>query len=246
MSLHFGAQREDTIAHGDFSNWIVKNVHDCIKIAEDYGSGIERMEDIILVTGRHLAKSWIYATFPESPEDITITVQVRVPKTSAIHLREWNVNGGHLKLGPSGEDLPENQCVFVRGYRVVCAQDSTSGLQGMDLQAVTVGGPSDPETIQTAPLSESPRSVTGQATAQQQNYLRIRRKQKQIGVLAQDRDSLKTEDDVSWLDNEECEDDFVENGNDNGPSSPDTMSKRSFSTQSTIGTVSSKPSKMLS
>jgi hypothetical protein len=103
MSLPFSAQREDTVALGDFSDWIVKNVHHCIKIAEDHGSGVKRMEDIILVTGRHLAKSWIYATFPESPESITITVQVRVSKTSAIHLNEWNMNGGHLKLGPSGE-----------------------------------------------------------------------------------------------------------------------------------------------
>ncbi|KAI0287780.1 hypothetical protein BC826DRAFT_1042527 [Russula brevipes] len=323
MSLPFGAQREDTIAHGDFSNWIVKNVHHCIKIAEDYGSGIERMEDIILVTGRHLAKSWIYATFPESPENITITVQVRVPKTSAIHLREWNVNGGHLKLGPSGEDLPENQCVFVRGYRVVCAQDPTSGLQGVDLQAVTVGGPSDPETILTTRIPLPRRPMTGQASPapektfsteslhagdeegpdasmvvghkplptspaqqgltplvpspsfagtraglalsindapsirnayifdskwheQQRNYLRTRQKHIGAQLEGQDRDPLNTDDDVSCLDNEECEDDSVESDNDNGPCSPDTMSKRSFSTQCTVSTVSSKLSKMLS
>jgi hypothetical protein len=103
MSLPFGAQREDTVALGDFSDWIVKNVHHCIKIAEDHGSGVKRMEDIILVTGRHLAKSWIYATFPEGPVGMRIVFEVRMPKTSAIHLSERYVNGGHSKLGPSGE-----------------------------------------------------------------------------------------------------------------------------------------------
>jgi hypothetical protein len=99
------------------------------------------------------------------------------------------------------QDLPENQCVFVRGYRVVRAQDSTSGLQSMDLvRAVRVGGPSDPETIsidtsfpstRSAHISNSKRHASGQ----QQNYLRKRRKQ--------GHDFLDRDDDVSTVDNEE-------------------------------------------
>jgi hypothetical protein len=64
------------------------------------------MEDIILVTGRHLAKSWIYATFPAvSPpaQNLMMTIRVRTPQTSTVHLNEWRVDGGNLRLGPSGE-----------------------------------------------------------------------------------------------------------------------------------------------
>jgi hypothetical protein len=59
LYLPFPAEQEDTVALGDFGKWILENIHDCMRLAEDRGVGINRMEDIILVTGRHLAKSWV-------------------------------------------------------------------------------------------------------------------------------------------------------------------------------------------
>lgn len=61
------------------------------------------MEDIILVTGRHLAKSWINVAFSESRGDAQVSFGVRVSGDSSVHLEERNGNGGELKVGPRGE-----------------------------------------------------------------------------------------------------------------------------------------------
>jgi len=144
LYLPFLAALEETIAHGDFGKWIIKNIDDCLKVAEDLGCGVNRAEDIILVTGRHLARSWISVAFSESRGGAgsEVSFAVRMSGDSSIRLDERNVNGGELKLGPSGrvrfctifspesmlrnigpdtscQNLPENQCIFIQGYRVV-------------------------------------------------------------------------------------------------------------------------------
>jgi len=131
ISLPVPAQCEDTIAHGDFSKWITRNIDDCMRLAEDLGWGVNRMEDIILVTGRHLAKSWVNVAFSESRRGAQVSFGVRVSGVSGVHLEERNGTGGELKLGPSGENLPENQCIFVRGYRVVRLLNIWPKLRGL-------------------------------------------------------------------------------------------------------------------
>ena len=109
ISLPFPAEREDTLAHGDFSKWIVKNIDDCMKLAEDFGWGFTaRMEDIILVTGRHLAKSWVNAISPATGINLLGTqVSFGVQASgSGVHFEERNVSGAVLKLGPTGEVGP--------------------------------------------------------------------------------------------------------------------------------------------
>lgn len=103
LCLPFPADHEETVAHGDFSKWIVKNVDDCLRVAEDLGCGVNRMEDIILVTGRHLARSWISVAFSESLAGAQVSFNVRASGNSSVHLEERDVRGGELKLGPSGE-----------------------------------------------------------------------------------------------------------------------------------------------
>src|SRR6266851_4725964 len=58
LSLPAPARRQDTLAEGDFSKWIVKNIDVWFAFARRLGFGITRMEDIVLVTGCHLARSW--------------------------------------------------------------------------------------------------------------------------------------------------------------------------------------------
>jgi hypothetical protein len=74
-----------------------------MRLAEDRGLGVNRMEDIILVTGRHLARSWVRAVFPESRDGAQISFCVRVSGDSVVHLEERSVSGAQLKLGPNGE-----------------------------------------------------------------------------------------------------------------------------------------------
>jgi len=97
------SERHDAVALGDFGEWIVRNIDACFKVAEDLGYGVERMEDIIIVTGCHLAKSWVSATFSESWGGSEVSFGVRVSRNSGVHFDERNINGRGLKLGPSGE-----------------------------------------------------------------------------------------------------------------------------------------------
>jgi hypothetical protein len=60
------------------------------------------MEDIILVTGRHLARSWVYATFYESQPGAEVSFGVQVFGNSRVHLEWRDARGGELKLGPDG------------------------------------------------------------------------------------------------------------------------------------------------
>jgi len=145
ISLPFPTECMDTVAHGDFSKWIVKNIDDCMKLADDLGWGVNRMEDIILVTGRHLTKSWVHVAFSESRGGARVSFCVRVTGASSVHLEERNVTGGELKLGPNGGSLPENQCIFVRGYRVVRLLNIWPKLRGLAGPAPDIPEP-DPES----------------------------------------------------------------------------------------------------
>ena len=102
LYLPVPAEREDTVALGDFGKWIVKNIYDCMTLAEERGLGVSHMEDIVLVTGRHLAKSWVRAVFSESRGGSQVSFCARV-SNSVVHLEERNVNGAQLKFGPNGE-----------------------------------------------------------------------------------------------------------------------------------------------
>ena len=103
LYLPFPAERKDTVALGDFGKWIVKNIYDCMKLAEERGLGVSRMEDIILVTGRHLAKSWVRAVFSESRGSAQASFCAQVSGDSVVHLEERTVSGAQLALGPNGE-----------------------------------------------------------------------------------------------------------------------------------------------
>jgi hypothetical protein len=74
-----------------------------MRLAEERGLGVSRMEDIILVTGRHLARSWARAVFSESRGGAQVSFCVRVTGDSVVHLEERNASGAQLKLGPKGE-----------------------------------------------------------------------------------------------------------------------------------------------
>lgn len=104
LSLPLPAEREDTIARGDFGKWLVRHIDDCMKIADDLGLGINRMEDIILVTGRHLARSWVSVLFSEYRTGARVSFVAQPSgNNSGVRLQERSMTGGDLKLGPSGE-----------------------------------------------------------------------------------------------------------------------------------------------
>lgn len=67
------------------------------------GLGINGMEEIILVTGRHLARSWVYATFSDRQPGAQVSFAVQVSGDSSVHLEWRDACGGELKLGPIGQ-----------------------------------------------------------------------------------------------------------------------------------------------
>ena len=74
-----------------------------MRLAEERGLGVNRMEDVILVTGRHLARSWARAIFSESRGGAEVSFVAQVSGGSVVHLEERNVGGAQLEFGPSGE-----------------------------------------------------------------------------------------------------------------------------------------------
>lgn len=103
LSLPFPAQREDTAALRDFGKCIVKNIDSWFAFAQDLGLGVDRMEDIILVTGRHRARSWAIATFSESQAGAQVSFRSEVSGDSSVGFERPDARGGDLKLGPDGK-----------------------------------------------------------------------------------------------------------------------------------------------
>jgi hypothetical protein len=98
------AQREDTFARGDFAKYICKHIDVWFKFARELGLGIGRMEDIILVTGRDLARSWHNVAFSENQGGEHVSFGVHVTGLADV---EWqlpleDMQGVAVNRGPSG------------------------------------------------------------------------------------------------------------------------------------------------
>ncbi|KAI9435119.1 hypothetical protein H4582DRAFT_704429 [Lactarius indigo] len=123
LSLPVTAQREDTIARGDFAKWIIKHIDSWFAFTRRLGLGVDKMGDIILVTGRHRTRSWTNVAFYESRTTAQASFGVQITNDNVSASINWQVSREHtqgamMSQGPSGADLPEDQCIFVRGYRV--------------------------------------------------------------------------------------------------------------------------------
>jgi hypothetical protein len=91
---------------GYFAKWIIKHIDVWFAFARDLGLEINRMEDIILVTGRHLARSWTNVSFSESSSEEKVSFGVTTD-TSGVnvewHLLHEDVRGVPPHCGPSGQ-----------------------------------------------------------------------------------------------------------------------------------------------
>lgn len=114
LLLPVRAQREDTVARGEFAEWMVKHIDLWFFFAKRLHPGIEKMEDIILVTGRHRTKSWTNIAFIESQGPVRsgpmqVSMSVRVSGSASSHVSvDWKSprepgQGVELNMGPSGE-----------------------------------------------------------------------------------------------------------------------------------------------
>ena len=81
---------------------MVNNVDSWFAFAESLGLGVDSMEDIILVTGRHRARSWVIATFSDSQPGAHVSFGTEAFDDSGVDLEWRDARGGDLKLGPKG------------------------------------------------------------------------------------------------------------------------------------------------
>ncbi|KAH9072147.1 hypothetical protein EDB83DRAFT_2571938, partial [Lactarius deliciosus] len=120
LSLPVVARREDTLSPTHFGTWMIRHIDSWFTFSQRHGMGIE-MEDIVLVTGCHRTRSWSNIAFDESQADSRVSLRVQAPDIgTTVHWRvlSQRIQGAVLSHGPSGENLPENQCLFIRGFRV--------------------------------------------------------------------------------------------------------------------------------
>jgi hypothetical protein len=100
------ALREDTLAKSAFGKWIVKHIDRCFAFAQELEFGIERMEEIILVTGCDRARSWTNIAFLGGEADARASFGVRVyghPGTStSVEFSPGHVMGAVVSHAPEG------------------------------------------------------------------------------------------------------------------------------------------------
>jgi len=106
LSLPVTARREDTFVPGVFKSWIVKHIDSCFAFARQIGLGVERMEEIILVTGCDRTKSWANIAFfgnqPDSEASFGVLVESPDPSIT-FQFSPENAQGAVLHYGPEGK-----------------------------------------------------------------------------------------------------------------------------------------------
>jgi hypothetical protein len=178
LSLPVPAQRKDTVAQGTFAKCIIKHINEWFAFAQERGFGISR-EDIILVTGCHLARTWATIAFQGRGEQIAFGVQASGVSNAAWQFTPEGAQGVAYNLGPSGQvrfcilfllqltatghgrtlsnqNLPENQCIFIRGFRVARFSMILSRLRGAAGPPQVPEGDSDRQ-LQGIPVDTSVR-----------------------------------------------------------------------------------------
>src|SRR6266702_7681437 len=105
LSLPIQPRCENTVALGDFGEWMIKHIDRWFSWARDLGMGINRMEDIVLVTGAHLTRSWTNVAFLEGQTNARVSFEVQVADDTGInwHVSPDRIIGAVLNHGPIGK-----------------------------------------------------------------------------------------------------------------------------------------------
>jgi hypothetical protein len=90
LSLPHGAHSEDVIRTKLFEDYIKDNVDNWLRWSNKAGLPVEKIEDLILVTGCTLAKSWAAAAFDDTTS--------RDGDTTAISLEVRKSDGGGVQF----------------------------------------------------------------------------------------------------------------------------------------------------
>jgi hypothetical protein len=93
LSLPNGGHREDVIRTKVFEDYIRDHVDRWFNWAQNNKLGVERMEDLILVSGRTLVTSWAAAAFVDNTFDAEISLSSRSLSNIGANFVWCNVRG---------------------------------------------------------------------------------------------------------------------------------------------------------
>jgi hypothetical protein len=108
ICLPIQAKREDTVANARFGKWILNHIDRWFAWARQLELGVDRMEDIVLVTGTHRTRSCTNIAFPGGQVDAQASFRAKVELREDIVAINWQFSpmrnrGVVLNCGPSGE-----------------------------------------------------------------------------------------------------------------------------------------------
>ena len=83
LYLPINAKSEDTVANTIFGKWMIRNIDCWFAWARKRELGVERMEDIVLVTGTHRTRSCGNVAFP-GVQDAQVSFRARVDHRSDV------------------------------------------------------------------------------------------------------------------------------------------------------------------
>jgi hypothetical protein len=96
------------VASADFGKWIIRNIDRWFAWARQLGLGVDRMEDIVLVTGTHCTRSFTNAAFPGGEDDAQASFGAEVDHSDDVVSINWQFSheqnrGVVLNYGPEGK-----------------------------------------------------------------------------------------------------------------------------------------------
>ncbi len=108
ICLPMQATGKDTVASADFGRWIVKHIDCWFAWARERGLRVDRMEDVILVTGTHRTRSCTNVAFPGGRRDAQVSLRPKVGQRDDRFSINWEFSdqrnrGAVLNRGPDGE-----------------------------------------------------------------------------------------------------------------------------------------------
>ncbi|KAH9025504.1 hypothetical protein EDB85DRAFT_215347 [Lactarius pseudohatsudake] len=109
LCLPIKAKKEDTVAIKKFGKCMIKHIDTWFAWAQQLELGVDRMEDIILVTGTHRTRSYTNVAFPGGWEDAqaSFRANLKVDHSDGIsinwQLSHEHIRGAHLNPGPDGK-----------------------------------------------------------------------------------------------------------------------------------------------
>jgi hypothetical protein len=115
LCLPVPAKAENTVASADFGKWIISHIDRWFAWAKQRGLGVDRMEDIILVTGTHCTRSCTNVAFPGGQDDAQVSFGAKVDRSGDGVAITWQFSheqnrGVVLNDGPEGEVWPYAAC----------------------------------------------------------------------------------------------------------------------------------------